>query len=303
MRGLTLLLDRTAILFLGIAAGVAIGYSFVDEQAPSASAAPVTVSKSVPVQQTAAAPECALPFQPQLLSRVAEGGKVRVGVFGDSFGDGVYSALYQQFRARDDFEVVKFSQQATGFTRYKRINLEQHDSARISTDPVDVAVISFGANDTQGVIAKGKLAPLMTPAWQEEIGERIDAYVRMLRRHGAIVYWVGLPRMRDAAFDADIQAMNGFYARRMAALGVPFIDTRPFASDGQGLYAAYLPDPATGKQTLMRANDGVHMSMNGYIWITRGLASRIRAYVDAARTTAANDAAEARAGGGSPRPS
>jgi hypothetical protein len=303
MRGVTLLLDRTAVLFLGIAAGAAIGYSFGDDRTPSAAAAPAPMSKPAALQQAAAAgSECALPFQPQLLSRVAEGGKVRVGVFGDSFGDGVYSALYQQLRPRDNFEVVKFSQQATGFTRYKRLNLEEHDSSRLSSDPVDVAVISFGANDTQGVIAKGKLAPLMTPAWQEEIGGRIDAYVRMLRRHGAIVYWVGLPRMREAAFDADIQAINSFYARRMAALGVPFIDTRPFASDAQGQYAAYLPDPATGKQTLMRANDGVHMSFNGYVWITKGLASRIRAYIDAARTTAANDAAQ-RQGGGSPRPS
>jgi hypothetical protein len=84
MRGVTLLLDRTAVLFLGIAAGAAIGYSFGDDRTPSAAAAPAPMSKPAALQQAAAAgSECALPFQPQLLSRVAEGGKVRVGVFGD----------------------------------------------------------------------------------------------------------------------------------------------------------------------------------------------------------------------------
>ncbi len=67
-------------------------------------------------------------------------------------------------------------------------------------------------------------------------------------------------------------AINDFYAGRMAKLGVPFIDTRPVASDAQGNPATYLNDPKSGKRTLIRAADGVHMSMTGYIWITRGLA-------------------------------
>jgi hypothetical protein len=64
---------------------------------------------------------------------------------------------------------------------------------------------------------------------------------------------------------------------------VPFIDTRPLASDAKGQYAAYLDDPRTGKRTLVREGDGVHMSMTGYLWITRGLSERIRGYVEATR--------------------
>ena len=99
--------------------------------------------------------------------------------------------------------------------------------------------------------------------------------------------------MREAAYDADVVRMNIFYRDLMSQLGVPFIETAPYSVDGDGRYAAYLPDPATGKPMLMRANDGIHMSMNGYIRITRGLAGRIRSYVDQARV---------RAGGGAPPP-
>ena len=110
----------------------------------------------------------------------------------------------------------------------------------------------------------------------------------LVRAHHATVYWVGLPRMRDAALDSDVGAINRFYAERMAALGVPFIDTRPMTSDARGEYAAHLDDPATGERTLVRAGDGIHMSMTGYKWITRDLSERIRRSVDAAR--AANEA-------------
>jgi hypothetical protein len=98
-----------------------------------------------------------------------------------------------------------------------------------------------------------------------------------------MVYWVGLPRMRDAGLDSDVGAINDFYAARMTKLGVPFIDTRPMASDANGQYSAYLNDPRTGQRTLVRENDGVHMSMTGWLWITRGLSERIRGYVEATR--------------------
>ena len=81
-------------------------------------------------------------------------------------------------------------------------------------------------------------------------------------------------------------ALNNFYAARVTSLGVPFIDTRPIASDARGNFAPYLDDPKTGKRTLIRAADGIHMSMTGYIWITRGLADRVRHYTDAARAVA-----------------
>jgi hypothetical protein len=112
-----------------------------------------------------------------------------------------------------------------------------------------------------------------------------------VRAHHATVYWVGLPRMRDGALDGEVGAINGFYAERAAALGVPFIDTRPIASDAHGEYAAHLDDPATGERTLVRAGDGIHMSMTGYKWITRDLAERVRRSVEDARQENAAEAA------------
>jgi hypothetical protein len=300
MNAIRQLADRTVVLFLGVAVGTVMGYAFAGDirDGMSTEAPPpaqtVTAHSIQPRPLVAPAPEpvaieCAMPFQPRLLEAVATGGKVRVGVFGDSFGDGVWAALYHQLPARDQFQVIKFSQQSTGFTRYASLNLEDHVTEQLATQPIDIAVISFGANDTQGVMHKGKVAPLLSPAWKDEVGTRIDRYIGLLRKQGAIVYWVGLPVMKKPSFDADISGMNAFFAERMRRLDVPFINTRPMSVDANGNYAAYLPEPGGLTPKLIRANDGIHMSMGGYQRLTGGLADRIKHYVAEARDRASRD--------------
>lgn len=282
------ILDRSAVLLLGVCAGAAIGLGFAGHTG-SGVAAVKTPACPIPIKTKAVQPEvsaarfCASASQKQLITTLRGGRPVRVAVFGDSYGDGVWSGLQRQL-PRTGFDVIKYSQPATGFTRYKRLNIEAHTAEQLGSDAIDIAVVSFGANDVQGIITDdGKYGPMLGERWKAQIATRIDRFVALLRRHHAMVYWVGLPRMREAQTDSDMGAINAFYASEMVKLDVPFIDTRPLASDRNGQYAAYLPDPKTGARTLVREGDGIHMSMTGYLWITRGLAARIRDYVDATR--------------------
>ena len=283
------IVDRSAVLLLGVCAGAAIGLSFAGHA--GSAAAPVngavcTAARADVAPEVSVARSCAGPAQQQLLATLRKGAPVTVAVFGDSYGDGVWSGLQRQL-PRDQFTVTKYSAPATGFTRYKRLNLETQASDQLGNQTIDIAVISFGANDVQGINTDdGKHAPLLGDLWKKQIALRLDRFVGLLRKHHAMVYWVGLPRMREAQTDSDIGAINQFYASEMARLEVPFIDTRPLVSDTKGQYAAYLPDPKTGERTLMREGDGIHMSMTGYLWITKGLVGRIRNYVDATRAMA-----------------
>lgn len=291
-----IIVDRSAVLLLGVCAGTAIGFGFAGHAGSGASTVKFPVC-TIPAKTNAAPPEvaaarfCASAPQKQLVATLRKGRPVRVAVFGDSYGDGIWWGLQRQL-PHAGFDVVKYSQPAIGFAAYKRFNVEAHTADQLGADPVDIAIVSFGANDAQNIIADdGKYAALLGDRWKAQIATRLDRFVALLRRHHAMVYWVGLPRMREARTDADIGAVNAFYAGEMARLDVPFIDTRPLAADKSGQYAAYLPDAKTGAPVLMRAGDGIHMSMPGYLLITKGLAARISDYVDATRAVDAPAAA------------
>lgn len=315
-----LLVDRATVLFCGVAAGIAIGLAFAPQlQTLIGKAPPSPVVALAQSRGSAAGPVQPAPGQPRpaplpaslknaLQRAVAESRPFRIGVFGDSYGDGLWAALYNQLPRREAFQVLRHSQQATGFTRYRQTNLEERLTEQLAQGPVDVAVISFGANDTQGIWADGKALRLLSAGWQAEVAARVERYVRALQAQGAQVVWIGLPVMRDASYDADVDGLNRFFAAQMARLGVPFIDTRALAADDQGRYASHLVDPANGERYLARAGDGIHMSGRGYRLLTASLAQQLRDVGVAARGgQAVTDAlvpppARALAAVGKPRP-
>jgi hypothetical protein len=281
------LLDRTAVLFIGLLFGSIISYAFFAGAAPSEPTlvTPATASANPAGTSLVPVPADTSPIvTPRLAAAAAEGRKVHIGVFGDSFGDGIYSALYQQMRGRENVEVHKFSHQATGFTRYRTTNLLDDTRRRIDAQPIDVAVLSFGANDMQGVYVDGRGSEFMSDRWKEIVAARVTEVVQLLRARGAAVFWVGLPKMREADYDRNVQQMNAFYTQTMARLGVPFVDTVSATVDSGGAYAPYLTDEA-GERFNARANDGIHMTFRGYSRLTRNLADRITRSIGAGQAT------------------
>lgn len=285
---LLLALDRTAVLFIGLTVGGVVGASLFAGtgaggglEAQASTPAATLASTSVPAvpQATALASQPG----PRLVRTAAEGGTVHVGVFGDSFGDGVHAGLYQQLPSAEGIVVHKLSRQATGFTRYRTTDLFEDTRARLRRQPVDVAVLSFGANDTQGIYHEGRGAEYMSERWQQIVSERVGAVVALLREHGASVYWVGLPTMRDPAYDGQIRRMNAFYAERMAALGVPFIDTAAMTRGAGGGFEPYMRHPESGERFKARVEDGIHMTIPGYLVLTRRLSTDIERMVREAR--------------------
>jgi hypothetical protein len=291
---LLLILDRTMVLFIGLAVGAVVTLSFFTGGAEPGSVA----QASIPALPAAPAAANTInrrtidPMTPRLAMAVAQGRPIEIGVFGDSFGDGIWAGLYNTLRTRDGFVVHQLAERSTGFTRYRSLNLLDDIRAKLDRQPVDIAVISFGANDTQGIFDQGHGNTYMSDGWQRIVTERVSAIVQLLRDRGVMVYWVGLPKMRDDHFDADIHAMNQFYATRMAALDVPYIETFPMTVDANGQYAPYLPVEANrgGERQMARTNDGIHMTIPGYVYVMRSLSDRIRGSVAQARAQAGHGA-------------
>jgi hypothetical protein len=275
--------DRFTMVALAVAAA-ALALIFVFGR-PNA----IEARTTLPV--TAAAPAPA-PTQlagvtPNLSDAALSGRPVNIGIFGDSFGDGIWWALDQQLRGEHDIRLYRLAQPSTGFTSYGHLNLLDDIRAKLDRQPLDIAIISFGANDTQNISVEGRPVHFMNDEWRRVIGGRVDTVVGLLRERGVQVYWVGLPRMRAAPYEAKARALSGFFSARMRALGVPFIDTVASTSDTNGHYVDHLPNPRTGRMMMARSGDGIHMTMSGYTILTQGLARHLKTRVATLRAQAA----------------
>ncbi|HYC98109.1 DUF459 domain-containing protein [Brevundimonas sp.] len=232
--------------------------------APPSAPAPV----AVPAAPPAVAAVTPLP------ARLARG-PLRIGVFGDSMADGLYAGLYRDLRDEPKVTVTKFSEVSTGLSRYDYVDIQSRTQRQIEETPIDVAVILFGTNDAQGISLDGAVHDFGTDGWKTAYATRIDNLVAMLRSRDVAVYWVGLPRMKSSRFDGRMALVNDVVEARMRALGVPYLETTGLTSNAEGRYEAYLPN-RDGRKVLMRANDGIHMSMAGYLRMSGPVAERLK---------------------------
>lgn len=263
-----------------------------DRANASAPAAPAPA----PVLPVSAAP--ALPAVTPLSARLAQG-PLRIGVFGDSMADGLYAGLYRDLRDEPKITVTKFSEVSTGLSRYDYVDIQAKTERQINETPIDVAVVLFGTNDAQGISLDGVIHDFGTDGWKAAYATRIDNLVAMLRSRDVAVYWVGLPRMKSSRFDGRMALINGVVEARMRALGVPYLETTDLTSNAEGRYEAYLPN-ASGRKVLMRANDGIHMSMAGYLRMSAPLAERLKRDAGLVPASAAPPGGRTAQGPGSP---
>jgi len=282
-RLLTPFRDRFLVIALALVAAVAITLALTWSRTGEARASLPAAEAPPP------APARLAGLAPNLSDALQSGRPAEIGVFGDSFGDGIWWALTQELRGDARFRLHQFSQRSTGFAGWA--DMIGDFRAKLDRQPLDAAIISFGANDTHGLTVDGHHADFLSSEWREVVGARLGAVVGLLRERGIQIYWIGLPRMRQPAFEAKARALNAFYAERMQALAVPFIDTVAATTDVAGRYTDHLVNPDTGRPMLARAGDGVHMSMNGYRLLTRGLARHLVRRATAAGAAAARQAA------------
>ncbi|TAJ57569.1 MAG: DUF459 domain-containing protein [Brevundimonas sp.] len=272
----------TAIFVVGVLAGLALtpdGRAWLRNPTimlgdkAAASAPPAPVSAPAPVAAAPVAAPAAVRVTP-LRARLAQG-PLRIGVFGDSMADGLYAGLYRDLQDQPNVSVTKFSQVSTGLSRYDYVDIQARTRTQLDETPVDVAVMLFGTNDAQGIDTGGAVHMFGTDGWKSAYAKRIDDLVALLRSRNVAVYWVGLPRMKRDSFDGRMMLINGVVEARMRALGVPYIETVSLTSNDEGGYEAYLPT-GSGRRVLMRANDGIHMSMAGYLRMSAPVAARLK---------------------------
>ena len=222
-----------------------------------------------------AAAQGAPEFQRTYANPFPKGDRYRVVVLGDSLGDGLWSGLYRTFEEDKNLEIVNRSKVSTGFVRVDYYDWNKALDDILKENDYQMAVVMFGANDNQPIRQGKEFFKPGTDAWREAYAQRVEAFIKKLRAAKLAVYWAGLPIMRSPDQSDDAQFLNDVFREKAFINGAKFVDTWSGFTDDSGRYSAYGPD-MEGQVKRLRADDGVHFTMRGYLKLAHFVEKEMR---------------------------
>ena len=214
-------------------------------------------------------------FQRSYVNPFPSGDRYRVLVLGDSLGDGLWSGLYRTFQEDKNLEIVNQAKVSTGFVRVDSYDWNKALDDILKDNTYQMAVVMFGANDNQPIRQGKEFFKPGTDAWRDAYGKRVEAFIKKLRDKKLAVYWAGLPIMRSPDQSDDAQFLNDLYREKAFINGAKFVDTWSGFTDDSGRYSAYGPD-MEGQVKRLRADDGVHFTMRGYLKLAHFVEKEMR---------------------------
>ena len=203
----------------------------------------------------------------------APGDPLRVYVGGDSIVRDAGDAFLQIAASSPLFDTTLHYENASGLTRPDFYDWPAALAEDMATHRPEVAFVLFGGNDSQGIVAPDgqTFGGPGDAGWRAEYARRVAEVMDVLRAEDRVVYWIGLPPMRESGFDGRAAIMNTIY--RDAAASRPwmaFLDTVPIFGDEDGQYVERKPD-RSGNVVSLRQDDGVHLSAPGANQLARVL--------------------------------
>ena len=195
------------------------------------------------------------------------------------FGD----ILEQKLISYADTFVVRDGKVSSGLSRPDYFNWNTQAAADVAAHAPNIAVVMIGDNDAQGfsIFADGKKQDIAygTARWDEEYQKRVRDFASIFTSRDIIVYWVGLPAMRDPGFAARIEHVNELQMKALMGDGlVKFISGQDLMA-GKNKYEPFMPD----EQGIMRATrnaDGIHLSYFGGTILTDKIIVKLKQDID-----------------------
>jgi len=208
---------------------------------------------------------------------VSEKAPLAIGVYGDSLGDGVWAGLSGLLRKRENVKLYRRSKVGGGLTRGDFAQWLDESKAQLVAEPIDHAILLFGANDQQGLRDENRKGYLFkTSSWEEQYSRRIAALIGLLKERGATIVWLAIPIARNADFNENAVYLNALYRKIAQEQSVPFLKLDDAVTDASGEFAAFLPD-GSNRLRQVRLEDGVHFTFYGY----ERIATKVLAAIDA----------------------
>jgi hypothetical protein len=210
-----------------------------------------------------------------------EGDTYRLQAYGDVYADGLLARLVEAMADDARILIQRKHRLLPGLIRPDFDDELRAEEAGRET--LHIALVMIGAYDRFNMRGPGTQRVLLgTDEWRKEYGRRADRLMKVLKKRGAAVYWVGQPIMRRPDINEQAQTMNDIIREKAYLNGVKYIDITAHFADEAGNYTAYGPDIA-GKRMLMRDGDGVLFAWAGYRKLAHFVEREIRRDLTQAR--------------------
>jgi uncharacterized protein len=155
---------------------------------------------------------------------------------------------------------------ASGLARPEIFNWPLYLYNVIETHDPRALVLTIGSNDDQALTnaPQGTVGNLGSPEWQEEYRRRVGGLMDAVATDGRVLFWVGIPIVRDTdRYARGYEHINRILFEEAAKRPgrVYYVETyTPLSLDGG--YVDYMPGGA-GELTQIRAGDGIHFTRAG----------------------------------------
>jgi hypothetical protein len=219
-----------------------------------------------------------------LLAAVADAGPARAGTeaapkpritakiafAGDSIVDNYWSGMTRVIAAnaclKGSVELGRFAHNGTGLTRGDKLYWPREVRRIGETFKPDLFVLSVGLNDRQFIVdGTGARTAWGAPDWTDKYRAQIVEFLKGAAASKAAVLLVGMPVMRDAVDNADVEEKNRMFAEAVAVLGasnIQYVEPWKLKSSGADAFSSYGAD-RNGRMVQIRTADGQHFTVAG----------------------------------------
>jgi hypothetical protein len=215
-------------------------------------------------------PLLATPSQAAAAVGAETASKIRIAFAGDSIVDNYWSGIERIIDGnpclKNTVELGRFARNGTGLTRGDRVYWPREIRRIDDVFKPTLSVVSIGLNDRQFIVdGNGARTAWGAPDWSDKYRHEVLEFLKAAVATKAVVLMVGMPAMREAIDNADIDGKNAMFADAVAALGDPnlrYVEPWRLHAAGPETFASYGPDKS-GRLVQIRTPDGQHFTVAG----------------------------------------
>ena len=160
------------------------------------------------------------------------------------------------------FEIVNRFQETSGIARPEVYDWAASLPKIMEGKEFNAVVVLLGANDRQAIREGDFRLVFNTPEWTAAYEARIDELLDVLNAAGMKVFWVAIPPMGDAKYEADMKIVAALQKQEVLSKGQVYVDLRSAFLTPDGEYTDKGPDD-TGEVRKLRSRDGVTFFKQG----------------------------------------